>query len=244
MAILLYSSGITETYEPKEHTFTDEEILSIFKEYKNIRTARLYEVPNTWCIWGENEEIDESEFNKLGSDIIEENVFCPILFIHDTELDPAWMLTDRIILKGYENFKEDLIIFFDQVAEHVIRESQQMRQQNATNLIFLNAIGPTKDKRVMFEFDPHKQSEEFWHTKNFIEFSRKVVGYLNKFYKNDEDVFSIFADKKSVIMVSDENVEFLVNKIIKVFEDRENYEKCKELNEVLKKWKSSKQRKG
>jgi len=239
MAVILYPSGVTETFEPEAHTFSDKELLKIFEDYKNIRTARLYEVTNTWCVWGENEEPDDSNYSKLGSDILAEDVFCHVLFIHDTELDPAWMLTDTMILKGYEQFKEELLQFFDAVAENVIRETQQMRQQSGqpNNLILLNTIGPTEDKRVMFEFDPHGQSEEFWKPENFLEFSRRVVGYLNKNYK-DQESFVIFADKKSIIVVADESVEFILNKVIEVFEKRENYERCAELNKVMESWKA------
>lgn len=240
MAVILYPSGVTETYEPKGHTFLDDEILKIFKDYLDIRTARLYEVPNTWCVWGENEEADDSDFNKLGADILQEDVFCPVLFIHDTEIDPAWMLTDNVILKGYEDFKRELLEFFDHIAENVIRQTQQMREQQGTqNLIFLTTIGPTEDKRVMFEFDPHKQSEEFWKEEFFLTFSYKVREFLNVNYKDDQTFF-IFQDKKSIIYTPDEHVDFLMNKIINLFEKKEKYEYCSELKKVLDKWKKFK----
>lgn len=234
MAVILYPSGVTETYEPSLDTFTDVELLKIFEDFISIRTARLYEVPNTWCVWGENPNPDSADFNKLGSDIVEENIFCPILFIHDTELDSSWMLTDEIILRSYNEFKNELLHFFDGVAENVIRENQKFKQ-GKNSKIKLNTLGPTEDKRVMFEFNPHQQSKDFYKEKYFTEFSRKVFSFLNDFYK-DGDTFVIFADKKSIIAIADENVDFLINKIIKNFENREKYERCSDLKNKLDSW--------
>lgn len=236
MAIILYPSGVTETYKPKELAFTDEEIIKIFDEYENIRTARLYEVPNTWCVWGENDEIDDADFNKLGSDILQENIFCPILFIHDTEIDPAWMLTDQMILKGYDQFKDSLLRLFDQVAENVILETQKFREEQGENahLLFLITVGPTDDKRVLFEFDPEKQAQEFYEDKNFGHFAVKVREYLSK-AKNDK-LFVIYHDKKSVIFCRDENVEKLITMLIDHFKLHENYEYCQQLKTIYDTW--------
>ena len=51
--IILYGNGLTEEMLPKEHTFSDQEILDLFKEFDSMQTQRLDEVPNTWCVWGE-----------------------------------------------------------------------------------------------------------------------------------------------------------------------------------------------
>lgn len=241
MAIILYSSGVTETYESQGYTFSDQEILSIFESFAKIRTSRLYEVPNTWCVWGENLADDNDEFNKLGSDIIQENVFSPLLFIHDTEIDPAWMMTDEVILKGYEDFKIDLLLYFDEIAENVLRETQKLRELEGTanNLLILTTIGPTEDKRVLFEFDPNRQSEEFYEEEYFNKFSNRVTTFLEQSYK-DGDTFVVFADSKSVIAVADDNVEILMNRIIKHFENHEKYEICSKLTKILEKWKKYK----
>ena len=160
------------------------------------------------------------------------------MFIHDTELDPSWMLTDSVILKGYEDFRVELLQFFDDIAENVIKESERVREQQGIpqNLVFLTTIGPTEDKRVMFEFDPHAQSNEFWEEQYFGEFSNKVLEFIKQFYKH-ADVFILFTDKKSVIVVADENVPFIINKIIEHFKKNERYEDCDTLSKVLRRWK-------
>ncbi len=236
MAIILYPSGITESFTANEQVFTDEEILNIFNEFNLIRTVRLYEVLNTWCVWGESEEFDESNFNKLASDIMEEDVFSHVVFIHDTEINPAWMLTDQIIYKGYEQFKIDLLMYFDRMAENAIRESEEQRS-GENHLLFLNTIGPTEDKRVLFELDPSKQNQEFYEDKNFVHFANKVREYLNQ-YKQTKRGFYIFHDKKSLIFVKEDGIEFLLNKIIDFFKRNEKYEYCKELTEILDAWKN------
>jgi len=241
MSVLLYQSGVTENLLPKELTFIDNEILTIFKDFHHIRTSRLYEVPNAWCVWGENLKNIDSDFNKLGSDIVQDNIFSPIMFIHDTEINLSWMLTDDIILNGYNKFKEDLIRFFDDIAENVIKEGERLRMQQgiSNNLLFLTTLGPSDDKRVIFEFNPHKQREEFWNVKTFSDFGLRVFNFLMKFYK-DGDNFAIFADKKSIILVADENVEFLISKILADFERLEKYEMCADLNKIFKKWRKYK----
>ena len=240
MAIILYPSGVTETYKPKEFTFTDEEILKIFDDFSWIRTARLYEVPNTWCVWGENGEDDDADFNKLGSDILQENVFCPILFIHDTEINPAWILTDQIILRGYDEFKDELLRLFDQVAENVIMETQRFREEQGetAHLLFLNTIGPTEDKRVLFEFDPQKQAQEFYEDKYFGLFAVKVREYLST--NKPGKLFNIYHDKKSVIYCKEENIKMLIDMLIDYFKKHESYEYCQELKAVHQKWEERK----
>lgn len=238
MAIILYPSGVTETLSPEKLVFSDQEILNIFKEYDMLRTARLYEVPNTWCVWGNNKTADHANYNKLGSDIVQEDIFTEIMFIHDTELDPSWMLTDNMIFRNYEDFRMELLQFFDDIAENVIQESERVREQQGIphNLVILTTIGPTEDKRVMFEFDPHSQSSEFWKQPYFGEFSNKVSEFITKFYKNG-DTFVLWTDKKSVIVVSDENVPFIIDKIIEHFKTVERYEECNMLSKVIRQWK-------
>lgn len=236
MAVILYPSGVTELYEPQLHTFSDEDILKMFNDYEHIRTARLYEIVNTWCVWGVNKKEDELNYNKLGSDILQENVFCHVLFIHDTEINPAWMLTDTIIYKGYDHFKTELLQFFDEVAESVIRESQEQRTEGGNqNLLFLNTVGPTEDKRVLFEFETDKQSQEFYDDKNFFHFAIKIREYLAEHYI-DADKFYIYQDKKSIIFVKNENVEALINSLIGFFERTEKYEYCSEIKAIYQRW--------
>lgn len=244
MAIILYSSGITEEYQPVDHTFTDDEILGIFEDFENIETARLYEIPNTWCVWGSNSEIDDSEFNKLSSTMLQEDIFSPVMYIHDTEIDPAWMMTDNIIQKGYNEFKEEFAFLLDEIAENIIKETQNIRQQmgQTDNLVILTTVGPTDDKRVMFEFDPKAQSKQFYEHHFFEEFSKKVYTFLMNHYVNG-DTFVLFADKKAIIIVIDENVNEIVNKIINDFKRREKYEKCSELKKILDSWNKYKKEK-
>jgi hypothetical protein len=244
MAVILYPSGVTETYEPKAFVFTDEEILHIFKDYEYIRTSRLLEVQNTWCVWGQTTKTDDADFNKLGSDIIQENMYCALMFIHDTQIDPAWMLTDNILYTSYDQFKVNLLNYFDRIAENVLKQTQKTRETQGknTNLVFLNTIGPTSDKRVLFEFDPHKQSQEFYEDNFFISFADKVKEFLQTSYQI-QDIFYLYHNKKTLIFIKDENVEFLITKILEFYKKMEKYEYCQDIKMIYEKWKSFKNKK-
>jgi len=241
MSVILYQSGITEDYKPKEFTFTDEEILGIFNDFEFIETARLYEIPNVWCVWGSNSEIDDEDFNKLASTMINKDIFSPVMFIHDTEINYAWMLTDNIIKNGYNEFKEEFIYFLDEIAENVIKENESFRQQQnqSENLVFLTTVGPTEDKKIMFEFDPNAQSKQFYDNLLFEQFSKKIFDFLKDNYV-DGDTFIIFEDKKTIIIVIDENVNDIMSKMIKDFERREQYEDCLKLKTILDLWNNNK----
>ena len=103
MAILLYANGLTEETLPEKYTFKDKELIGLFPDFDSLRSYRLYEVPNTWCVWGENDPPDKrsDEFHNAASMMTDIPIFSPILFIHDTEINPEWRLTDEMIVMGY-----------------------------------------------------------------------------------------------------------------------------------------------
>ena len=64
---------------------------------------------------------------------------------------------------------------------------------------------------------------------------RKNFNFLNKNHR-DGDVFAIFADKKMIIILSDDKVKTFIDRLIKVYQEKEDYLICAELNEIFKKW--------
>lgn len=239
MAILLYPNGLTEEFKPKEHTFTDKELLSIFPDFDKIRTFRLSEIPNTWCLWGEHNLIDklEDEFSKLGSDILKQLCYSPLLFIHDTEINLAWRLTDIMILFGYDDFKKEMLKFFDDIAVDIWNERERIRKElgHAPNLMILEQTGVSKDKRIIFKFDIEKQVHEFFEEKNLMDFAMKIHNFLKSSYK-DGDIFAIYADKNVIIIMIENQVKLFIQKIIDFFESKENYEACSLLRNTYEKW--------
>ncbi|MFW6310707.1 MAG: hypothetical protein ACOC1K_00565, partial [Nanoarchaeota archaeon] len=237
------NSGVIEEFKSKGVVFTDNDILDIFKDFKRIRTKRLLEVPNTWCVWGENDNPDQKEFGPLSSEIVEDDVYSILVFVHDTEIDPSWMLTDNIIYNSYENFKNDIVSFIDEFAAEILNEAQQSKKENnqENNSLFLITLGTTEDKKVIFELDPHKQKSEFWEDKNFQNFAWKVREY---FYKKqngeikDEVIksFKVFEDNKLRVIIKDPYVKTFIDKIIKFYEKREKYEFCKQIKDEYDSW--------
>jgi len=239
MAVLLYANGLTEETRPKKHTFTDKELLDIFGDYPKMRSFRLYEVPNTWCLWGEYDPQDsqEDEFNKLGTDILEQPCYSPILFVHDTEIDPNLRLTDEMIIMGYEDFRVELLHFFDAIAKDILKERERERQSSGSpqKLMILEQDGVSPDKRIIFRFDIDKQVEEFFIRENLIEFAQKVHKYLKFFHKN-RNRFWIYADKNIIIRMEVDQVKPFIEKIIALFESEENYEACSVIRNAYEKW--------
>lgn len=239
MAILLYANGITEEHKPENYTFLDDQLINIFPDFEKIRTYRLAEVSNTWCLWGEHDPVDKvsDEFNKIGSDIIEYPCYSPILFVHDTEIDTNWKLTDSIILNGYEQFKRDLLIFFDEIAADIIEERDQNRKKNGGGgkLIRIDQIAVSEDKRIIFNFDLDKQPKEFFNDSNFGEFANRVLDFLKFSYK-DGETFALHADKHIIIIIKDNQVKPFIDRILAFFGKKENYEACSLLRSIFERW--------
>lgn len=240
MCIVLYGNGLTEELLPKEHTFSDQEILDLFKEFDSMQTQRLDQVPNTWCVWGEYKNPQGEDYNKLASDILRLHCYSHLIFLHDTEVNPSWNLSESIIHHGYSEFKKELLIFMDSIARQTIQEIEQARAaQGQPTLMVMEQVGISVDKRVIFNLNPDNQPPEFYGKVNFPEFAEKCYKFLKKNYK-DGDVFAIFADKKMIIVLKDEKVKVFIDHIIKVFEEREDYLVCAEIKDIYKKWETFK----
>lgn len=239
MAILLYPNGVTEEYKPNGHTFTDDELLHFKFDKALIRSFRLYEVPNTWCIWGERQPqyIREAEANQIGSIIVDQPCWAPILFVHDSEINPDWRLTDDIIVSGYPLWKNDLGQFFDEVAKGILEEREEIRKNspNPPSLMVLEEVGVSDDKRVIYKFVMEKQTEEFFTEKNLNEFAQKVHNFLKFSYK-DGEIFAIYADPNIIIVTDDKEVKPFIDKMIAYFESKENYEACSVIRNTYNKW--------
>jgi hypothetical protein len=239
MAVFLYPNGLTEEFKPQQHTFTDKELYEFFNGFDKIRSFRLYEVPATWCVWGERNPINSvpDEFNQVGTDILDQPCYSPVLFIHDTEIDPAWRMTDEIIVSGYEEFKNDLSIFFNEIAKIILEEREEKRTVSGQpqNLMVLEQSAVSADKRIIFRFDIDKQIAEFFSEPNLNEFGVKVLDYLRDTSKIG-DIFSIYADKNIIIIVDDAQVEPFIEKIVAYFQHQEKYEACSDIRLAYTKW--------
>lgn len=239
MAIQLYANGITEEFKPSKFTFTDAELLDIVEKYINIRSFRLYEVPNVWCIWGEKKPEDtlEEDFNSVGTNILDQPCFAPLLFMHDSEINPAWGLTDQMIMVGYDEFKQSLGEFFDEVAKDILKEKARVRDESGKppQSLNLEEMGVTKDKKILFKFDIDKQNEEFYMDANLHEFANKVHNFL-KFSYQEDPVFAIYGDKNVVIISEDNKVKPFIDKILAYYNAKENYEASSVVRNTYEKW--------
>jgi hypothetical protein len=236
MAMLLYNTGIIEEVKPKNLVFSEEEIIDLFVEYSKLRSARVLEMANVWCVWGEAEKEDEVEYNRIASEVNEEHVYSSALFIHDTEINPDWNLTDKIILKDYKVFFENIKVYLDKIAEEILSAADP--SGNKAEEMILTTLGYNDDKKILFGFDPLNQPKNFYNNISFFNFANQINEYLNKNSKNLKKPFVIYSDKKMIIEVEDSKVYNLLDEMINLFKSKENYEVCSALTNVKNNWKN------
>lgn len=250
MAIIQHNTGFIDQIKPKSAIFDDLELSNIFLNFDRIRSRRLLEIPNSWCIWGENENAEkEIDYNALGSKVVEENIFSNLLIIHDSELNPEWNLTDKTIINTYNDFREIAYDFIDAVAMEVIKDKMEADidnfddKNNPEGLVppRLDMLGNTDDKKILMEFKPSSQVEKFWNFSNFSKFAQKSFEYLSGFFDQNlrlkQNSFVIYADKKGIIVIKDSHVDEFMKKMLDNFESREKYHGCSHIIAIVKKWK-------
>lgn len=240
MAILLYSNGLTEEYKPINKTFTETEILGFFNEFNSVKTTRIPSMLNTWCIYGVGDN-DPTEFNKMAVVLLKSKtpIFSHLMFIHDSEINPEWKLTDDILYHDYNNFILSLKKFIDETAERVIDEltANAEYEGKTESLPQLLTIGTTPDKKIIFAYNPDEQSSAFYENEEFYKFSQKVYEYLAT-NKQNKEPFTIYEDKKAVIIVEKEKVDKFFTKMLHKFQSKEDYEICTNISIMMKSWNS------
>jgi len=241
MALIIYSNGIVEEMVPVEEAFTHRDLVKSFDDYTSLETHRLIEVPNTWCLWGEINSPPENEFNKIGTEIIKEELYSHLILLHDSEINREWNLTDEILQKSYKEWMDELALFTNTLIEQISRARQaQMSDREKTSMIFLTTMGHTVDKRVLFAFDPTIQAEDFYISGAFDTFGTKIYEYLEaNFYIEpieESKPFVIFADGKTIVIVENEHMETFIEHLLNVYQKREDYEICSKITEIKKIW--------
>jgi hypothetical protein len=237
MALLLYSNGLTEEYRPIDLTFTEAELVKIFSDFPEIKTNRLITVVNTWCVYGNSPTPDPFEFNRIASDITRSLIYSPALFVHDSEINPAWNATDAILYKSYAEFSFEIRKVVDAAATNIVNEleSSTEYEEKVAFLPQLITIGSTPDKRILFGFNPAEQSDEFYKNDEFYKFSQKVYDYLAH-NKQEKEPFTIYADKKAIIIVDAAHVVSFLNTMLEKFKSKEEYEICTDISKMIKQW--------
>ena len=237
MAFCLYSNGITEEFKPKGLVFAEEELVNLFTEFFEIKTSRLIDVLNTWCIFGASPVPDTMEFNRIASDICGEVVYYHALFVHDSEINPEWKTTDTVLYKNYENFCVEIKKAIDNAATNILNEIEENQEyeDKSSYLPQLVTIGATPDKRILFGFNPFDQTDTFYQHEEFYKFSQKVYDYITQ-NKQEEEPFTIYADKKAVIIVDTANVNKFLITMLEKFKSKEDYEICTDITKIIKFW--------
>ncbi|MCK9446425.1 hypothetical protein M0Q50_06000 [bacterium] len=240
MAFLFYINGVTEEYKPRKLTFTEEEIITLFSEYDEIKTVRIPELLNTWCVYGTNFDEDVIEdLNTVVSEIVDLDVFSHALFIHDSEINPKWNATDSILYYDYSQFKDNLKSIIDDISEKILNEltSDDEYKDRANELpkLITKQVSEDGTKRVIFAFDTNNQSEIFYLSEGFVAFCDKVYAYISK-NKQHKEPFTIYEDKKSIIIIENAQVLIFLDHLIKNFEEKEEYEICTEIQKLKENW--------
>ena len=240
MSLIIYSNGIVEEMVSIGDVFSHRELVKSFDNYSALETYRLKEVPNTWCLWGELVEPPENEFNKIGAEVVEKDIFSHLIFIHDSELSRDWDSTDEILQKSYKEWMDDLAHFTNTLIANMSKEREaNISETERMNMIFLTTMGHTHDHRVLFAFNPFEQAENFY-TQAFATFAHNIYEYLKEnFFKEPIEPnkpFVCFADSKTIVIVENSHVEEFTKRMIEVFEKEEKYENCKAITEIKTAW--------
>lgn len=238
MAVILYRNGLTEEYVPKNLVFSENELIDLFKDYDNVKTKRIIPLLNTWCIYGvDNEgEKDPDDYNRIASAIAKDTIYTNVLFVHDTEIDPDWNMTDDIIYKSYTDFRiliEKMVI---DVAEAIISELEEHSEDVIISLPLFSELGVTTDKKLIFGFNPDEQTNQFY-SQGFNEFSEKVYKYLS--INRDEQKktpFKIYEDNKAIIIIDPDKVKSFLSILLNNFKEQEEYEICTEISNMINDW--------
>ena len=244
MALIIYSNGIVEEYVPLDEVFTEEELVKPFNEYPFLRSFRLPEVDNTWALWGEMDDPPENEFNKIASVMLEKEIYSPILFIHDSEISKKWKAREKKVKKTYKEFATELSKFVNDIVHMIAEEAQkEYEESDKSNMIFLTAVGHTKDKRVLFAFNPDEQEENFYINGGWNTFSEKIYAYIKDNFDKEPveegKPFVAYADNKTIVIVEDKHVDSVIDKLLKRFEKEEKYEECAVISDIKNSWKKT-----
>jgi hypothetical protein len=237
MAHLLYSNGITEEFNPKNLTFTEEELVNLFTEFAEIKSERMIVILNTWGIYGVNSNNDPADFNKIASDMLNIPIYSRVLFVHDSELNIEWNVSDNILYKNYKEHSIEIIKLIEETATDIVNEleASQQYEEKIDHLPQLVTIGATPDKRVLFGFNPNEQTSEFYNHDEFYTFSQKVYNYIIH-NKQVKEPFTIYADKKAVIIIDPKYVISFLNTMLEKFKSKEEYEICTDISNIIKTW--------
>lgn len=234
-AMILYSNGLLEDVNPKNLVFTEEELLEVFNEFKEIKTTRVHFMLNTWGIYGIG--LDPNDFNRIASDIARETIFSHILFVHDSEIDPAWNMTDTILYEDYNKFLNTIKKLIDDISANILKEYDARAgfENKMDHLPQLVTIGSTPDKKILFGFNPEDQTKEFYNNEDFYKFSQKVYEYITT-NKQEKEPFTIYADKKAIIIVEPAKVPQFLTSILEKFKSKEDYEICTDITNIMNNW--------
>jgi hypothetical protein len=237
MALLFYSNGVMDSYKPANNVFTEEEITKIFYDFPTIRTVRPVQSVNTWCVFGEKTLNDPLDLSKVLSEFLKEAVFSPVLFIHDSEIDPEWKATDDILYKSYDQFVKDAKVLLETAAQKVMEtmNAEYDYGKNINRLPYLVAIGTTEDKRLMLSYVPEDQHAEFYADADFYLFAKKAYTHLTTNPQTKEP-YVIYEDRKSMIIVPTDKVKAFLDSLILEFTSHEEYEICTNISKMIDDW--------
>jgi hypothetical protein len=180
---------------------------------------------------------DPTDFNRIVSDITREAVYSHAVFVHDSEINPEWNATDSVLYKGYSEFLGNLKKIIDDVAANIVNEfvATEEYEDKVDYLPQLETLGATPDKRILFLYNPDDQTKSFYNNEEFTKFSQKVYDYISE-NRQITDPFTLYADKKAVIVVEQGKVEKFLSTILEDFKKREEYEICTNITKMIDEW--------
>jgi hypothetical protein len=145
-------------------------------------------------------------------------------------------MSDDILYKNYEEHKNNLLKYIDDVVNFILtenlKEDEENENKDPNSVLNLEQLGITDDKRVLYSFNSKTQNPQFYSNNSFAEFAEKLYNHIKRNYKKNFNPFELYTDNKIIIITEDKDVPYILDKMNETFEKKEYYEKCADIKKI------------
>lgn len=209
MAILITTESIVKTVSPKDRTFNIDDLNSLVEGWINpVKIGPL------WVMY--KEDCDDQPVNQIATAVFQVQLRGTVLVVPVQQLPREWDLMEST---DYDFSGEEVDLGFLVSLQKCVSENQ------------VNG--------VIFDTDI-EEKEEWYYDPEIAESQESTDEFFSGIYpffaeKVDYEDHILFEDEMTLIRVeSTEEMKTVIRQMIDYFERKEEYEKCAQLNKILK----------